>query len=296
MTGTSTNGRIHETAKSGAGTPRICTASTASQPYIDCLYRANFQRKISKRCLTDLSARRVPSPTTNFFSCTKLFYELYISNKIPFTMGLKPKGGPSAHETSTSPSYPMGPFSTGGSSYTNTVPEEADESQQQHRGGGGIAGADLSDSNTYPPPQEAPPMYAPPNRHPPGHGPAGVGSYGSQQHLVQDAPAHPPPAYSKYTTAAQARWARSSRIAKLLCILFLIAIVVIIVVVAAAVSLTRGGSGGPNNNGSNPGFGGGPGSGGPGSGSDCADFGNKCSGDADCSSGFCRLAFGTCGC
>jgi hypothetical protein len=204
-------------------------------------------------------------------------------------MSPKPKL-PSAHDTSTSPSYPMGPFSTGGSSYTNTVPEEADETQQQHRT------ADLSDSNTYPPPQEAPPMYAPPNRHPPGHAPAS-GSYGSQQHLVQDAPAHPPPAYTKYTTAAQARWARSSRIAKLLCIGFLIAVVVIIIVVAAAVSLTRGGGGGPGSGSSNPGFGGGPGSGGgSGPGGNCAsDAGNLCTSGSQCSTGVCRLS-GTCAC
>jgi hypothetical protein len=204
-------------------------------------------------------------------------------------MSPKPKG-PSAHDTSTSPSYPMGPFSTGGSSYTNTVPEEADETQQQHRT------ADLSDSNTYPPPQEAPPMYAPPNRHPPGHAPAAGTGYGSQQHLVQDAPAHPPPAYSKYTTAAQARWARSSRIAKLLCIGFLIAIMVIIIVVAAAVTLTRGGRGPAGDGSSNPGFGGGPGSGGsgPGGGS-CSDFGASCNFGSDCTSGICRLS-GTCAC
>lgn len=197
---------------------------------------------------------------------------------------MAPKG-PSAHDASNSPSqsYPMGPFLNGGTSYTNTVPEEADETQHTEHN----RDANLSDPNTYPPPQEAPPVYAPPNRHPPGQAPP-VGSYGSQQHLVDAPPAHPPPAYSKYTTAAQARWARSSRIAKMLCIGFLIAIVIIIIAVSAGISLSRG-SGGPGS-----GFGGdnGPGSGGP----NCAsDLGNSCNTNSDCLSQNCRPDR-TCGC
>lgn len=202
-------------------------------------------------------------------------------------MAPRPKSS-TAHDASNSPSYPMGPFSTGGSSYTNTVPEEADEAQNtQHD-----RDADLSDPNTYPPPNEAPPVYAPPNRHPPGHAPP-PGGYGSQQHLLDSAPAHPPPAYSKYTTAAQARWARSSRIAKFLCVSLLVAMIIIIVAVAAGVTLTRGG--GSPNDGNNGNFGNGNGPGGGFPGNCSSDLGARCTSSNDCQSQICR-ADGTCGC
>jgi hypothetical protein len=199
---------------------------------------------------------------------------------------MAPKPKTTAHDASNSPSYPMGQFSAGGSSYTNTVPEEADEAQ--------IRDANLSDPNTYShPQQEAPPEYAPPNRHPPGHAPP-RGGYGSQQHLVQDHPAAPPPAYTKYTTAAQARWARSSRIAKFLCIFILIAIVVVIIGVSAGVTLSRDGNG-PNNNDNNGDFG--PGNGNGPDGANCgnnSDSGQSCSVDSDCSSGLCGGFAGVC--
>lgn len=191
------------------------------------------------------------------------------------------KMAPKPKTTAPSPSYPMSQFATGGSSsYTNAVPEEADEAQNPRD-------ASLSDPNTYPhPQQEAPPEYAPPNRHPPGHAPP-VGGYGSDQHLVADHPAAPPPAYTKYTTAAQARWARSSRIAKLMCIGVLILIVIAIIAVSAGVTLSRNGNG-PNGDNGDGGFGNGNG-GGPG-GANCgnnSDSGQSCTTNSDCSSGLC---------
>ena len=194
--------------------------------------------------------------------------------------------------TNDGPSYPMAQFSTGGSSYTNAVPEEESDSHLN-----ATQDAELSDPNTYPhPPQEAPPVYSPPNRHSPGHTPL-RGGYGSQQPLVEDEPSHPPPVYSKYTTAAQKRWARSSRIARWVCVGIIIGIIVLIVAVGAGVGLTRNNGSSPNNGsgGFGPGSGNGPGGQGGSGGSCASDAGNICTRNSDCSSGFCSPAQ-TCAC
>lgn len=267
-------GNIPPTNRNFLKTPKVRGRATQDLHSLDsvaALYRPpKTSDKYHQQCPFDpfQALCFIPKHT---YSCTnKPTGTLACSPTHSLNMAPKPKSPSSAHDTSTSPSYPMGPFSTGDSSYTNTVPEDLDETHHHSNPDEEHAAREL-------PPNDAPPMYAPPQRHP----------YGSQQHLVQDAPAHPPPAYSKYTTAAQARWARSSRIAKMLCIGLLIAIVVIIVAVAAGVSLTKG-----DNNGPGPGNGIGNGNGnGPFNG-DCnnnSDSGDTCTSDSSCSSGRCLI-------